>query len=960
MIFHQKWRQKKSKWCQNESSEVLYYPAQKFEEFKEKNRSLLTEKSNEILARLRFNPYRSLVAICAETLDSKLLAYNFSEALLEEFRSYAINNGLDLNPNFRIPIIIYVPTKYQVNQEFHFYTEEMRQQDLSDANKIHTDPDLKSKTFFGLETVHGVESSCNYDYLLGLKDLSESHFYVPYSSSLVVHMFEDGYIKRALRLLGPLKVGDYNNLCYRIIKNLFQDRRLDVEETIFRLIVAEEFDIADFILHKYKLNKFELKEYHTTLFQFLLKNGNPRHFKYMGLEEMLIKAVDAEAWVPIKLCIKEFPQESGPSLGYLLFKACQQRRSVEVNFLLSRGADKTFKVDGQTPIACSTALQDWITLSIFTRYPTDFDDHAHYGLALLEALQQRHRGLAKLLLMAGAKTTWRATLENYELESAFFYALLDNCEELLPLLFKHENLSYPPEESTWARLRLIKDLAHTKKESGAEKLLSTNNPELFSYETSLSELDRCVLVLEALAVGDVSFVLQRIAIYLCPENRQSTQNNNNNLALSIPENQDTLNAAQLSRGLTILDRNFAIAINKFHSRLHKRIIENITLLTLTIGDITIFQTTVTMFAHLIGHAIEITDKKKFSPSVLKSTVDRNSLLVIKLINGCFEKPNSGFDVELIIFNTLLLNISEHNSLFAQKMIDTCFNNPNSQDRWEALVIKALDDPAVYNTSCLLNLHLMRYCKEENLLRLLNFIFKEGYNKKLDEVITIIVSEITKKEKFQIKYKTAFSNLWFYHPYYSNKLIRVLLSQLGANYVFHLTLLILKDILDYSFLDLKQHLITSIGKMRYCDMMLEFRGTGRDSDDDNLLWLCEQMDGRPKTVKEKTNPYQDIMIILDRYTRDDVDPLPDETIRTFDSILKIFNQIIDNSKNPRLFSEYSLDAGFNRKVFEYLSCVRDIIQAYELSASQKTNPIPNQAKPPRYTLPTEFEFPHHGI
>ncbi len=918
------------------SPETLYYPAQKFEEFKEHNRILRMspDNTNEILARLRFNPHRSIVAICAETLEARLLAYKFADNLLEEFRRYAKQNGLNLNPNYRIPIIIYLPKKgISANPEFLFYTTDMRKRDTFEADEIYRDTDRRLQKFFGNETVHGVESSCNYDLLLGLKNLSDEHFNISGSSSVVLHMFEDGYIKRAIRLLGPFQAGNENNRCYRVINKLLENRHLDIAETTF-LIVAEEFDIAAFVLQKTKLNKLDLKlGYNTLLIDHLIKRGNPRHFKFMGLEDMLKKAVDAEAWLPIKLCIKEFPQETRPLLGYLLFKACQQKRAVEVNFLLYRNADKTFTVNGQTPIVCSTELQDWSTLAIFARYSTDVEDHAHYGLALLEALRHRHRGLAKLLLIAGAKTTWRKSKEGYELESALFFALLDECDELSETVYNHEYLSKPCDKSTFSQLCLIRDLAQFKKQADTEKLLRKKHPDLFSSNPYYNEFERCVLVFEALAVGDIAFALRRMALYLCSKS----------------SNQNTVTSEQFYECIQILNRNFASAIEVINKRLHKKIVENITLLTLRFQNLTLVHTIVTLFSQLIDLKNPEIDKNAYYSGTFDVLHDDHSFLN-RLMSGSFDKPTSEFDIEMIIFNTLILNIDQNNFTFVQKVVSSCFTNPTSHERWQALILKALDEPTQHNISDIYKLHGLLYCTQTEPFRCLHFIFKNGYNQNLDSTITAFLDEIIQRDNYQFNFQAVLLNLWFYHPYYSNSLVTMLLSRLGANYVFHLTLLILKDILDYNVLALKQHqTIISIGKMRYWNLMLNFRGNGCDGDDYD--WLCEKMDGRPRTIKEKINSYQDIMNILNQYTRNDMDPLLDETIRTFDSVLKIFNQIIANSKSPRLFSEHSSNADFNRKVFEYLSCVRDIIQAYELSASQKTDPMPNQANPPRYTLPT---------
>lgn len=732
-----------STWCKNDNStETIYYPAQQFEEFKGHNYSLRnrTEGINEVLARLRFNPHRSIVAICAKTLDARLLAYKFAEDLLEEFRRHAVQFKLNLNPNYRIPIIIYTPKTSKRNQsllplpidtsldewikinwvdtkiedeslEFQFYTSEMRQKDITEANRLHSDKNRRLNRFYETETVHGPESNCNYDLLLGLSELSDEHFNACGPFSLVRDMFEDGYIKRAIRLLGPFQEGDPRNRCYRAINALFHYEHFDMRTAISRLILSEEFEIAEYLLKKIRINKFELRIKHEHLLvDILIKRGNPRHFAFMGLEEMLIRAVVAEEWIPIKLCIKEFPLETKPLLGLLLFRACEQQRPVEVNFLLARDADKTYTFEDKTPIVCSAVLQDWTTVAIFTRYHTDEQDNAHYGFAVLEALKNRHRGLAKSLLLAGAKTTWRQGKKGCEIDSALFFALLDDADdadELLKLLYPHEYSSKP-------------------------------------IDTSLS----------------------------------------------------------------------------------------------------------------------------------------------------------------------------------------------SQERWEALLLRALANPNQHNLSYLHKLHGLLHPTQTESFRCLHFIFKDGYNQTLDNTIIAFIDEIIQRDNYQVNYQSVLLNLWIYHPYYSDALINALLNRLKPTYIRHLTLLCLKDILNYTILNSTEPmLLLSLGKMTHSKLIPKPIGRYVKKLDDNF-----------QDNYKTNNPHEKIMEILDNYTRNNINPSAKEIALTLDSVLDHFNKIIDRAGKPEFFRGYTQDAFFSKKMFEYLTCVKNM-----------TDPQLNLQLTSRYTPPDEFDM-----
>ncbi len=143
------------------ASPKVFYPRGKFGLFVEQNSQLRNKEggTNEILARLRFNPYRTIVVICSDTLESRLLAYHFAQELLQEFREYAQRNHLKVNPNFKIPIIFYLPVNFfGWRPKLSFYTPKMRLSDCAQCSKI--DKSIDSR--------HQKITAKDYEFLLGL------------------------------------------------------------------------------------------------------------------------------------------------------------------------------------------------------------------------------------------------------------------------------------------------------------------------------------------------------------------------------------------------------------------------------------------------------------------------------------------------------------------------------------------------------------------------------------------------------------------------------------------------------------------------------------------------------------------------------------------------------------------------------------------------------------------------
>ncbi len=195
----------KKNWC---------YSVDEFTKFKSHNLKERpgNHKTNECLGRIRFNIYRSVVSICSDTLESRLLAYDFAEELLEYYSEYAKKNGFDFNKNFRIPIIFYIRKKLtgflsrffdeditvgSVEHELKFYTEKMLLEDRKKASEIYNDRALKRAHF----------QANNYEFLLGLPIITAAMLLEEDDNGLplVFAMIKKGYVRMVMRLLRKSK-----------------------------------------------------------------------------------------------------------------------------------------------------------------------------------------------------------------------------------------------------------------------------------------------------------------------------------------------------------------------------------------------------------------------------------------------------------------------------------------------------------------------------------------------------------------------------------------------------------------------------------------------------------------------------------------------------------------------------------------------------------------------------------
>jgi hypothetical protein len=407
-----------------------------------------SSSTNEVLARLRFNPYRSVVSICADTLAARLLAYDFAQELLEHYTRYAESKGVKVNKNFKIPIIFYVPkeleksrftkknignTQGEAQHELRFYTQAMRKRDQAVAQAIYTDAARRNE-------------SCkdnNYEFLLGLPEITAEILLGNCNGlPLAYVMMRNGFTRMLLRLM---RQGDDGKQSLRdeVFDSLIKSRTYFKigDPIIASLIFSEAFDLADKLIlathsEKEKLDYRSANVMYTPLCDILARSGNPRQLNYMGLEIMLLKAAKCKAWGSVKLCLKEFPHIDKTVIEKLSGLAKAANQLSEALFLMSM-SEESSKV-GVELIGEAWRKNDWRLVSTMAQNPRMAVDKSTYGYILMKAMIAKQEEAARHLLEAGADPLWRLIIAEHDFESPLYYALRHGFRALIPGLVKHE------------------------------------------------------------------------------------------------------------------------------------------------------------------------------------------------------------------------------------------------------------------------------------------------------------------------------------------------------------------------------------------------------------------------------------------------------------------------------------------------------------------------------------------
>lgn len=362
-----------------DASSVAFFPRSKFRLFVKKNTEILSATAkkwtNEVLARLRFNPYRTLMVVCSDTLEARMLAYHSAQEMLQAFKEYAYRNHLKINPNYRIPIIFYLPANsFGYRPGLTFYSEDMRVRDCAECVRIYQNRKEGDLRLFNND----------YEFLLGLPKIPEELFLrqTKKGNLFALEMLMRGYARMLFRLLRSVNNPSDNTVVEEIFEGLLGRGLIKENDFIIGdLVMIEEFDLAEKIIERTSSDKLKLyfREYNEAqnvfdaypLDDYLLLKGNPKQIQFMGLERMLKKAAELKKWGAIRLCVKEFPSINKILLGELLFVACQQKKYAEVAFLLQRGADTTVQVDQETALEHARSIGDETMEGLIAQYSAE-------------------------------------------------------------------------------------------------------------------------------------------------------------------------------------------------------------------------------------------------------------------------------------------------------------------------------------------------------------------------------------------------------------------------------------------------------------------------------------------------------------------------------------------------------------------------------------------------------------
>ncbi|MBX9587271.1 MAG: ankyrin repeat domain-containing protein [Gammaproteobacteria bacterium] len=389
-------------------NDIIYSP-NNIEEFKKQNLKRREKQggTNEVLARLRYNPFRTVVCICADTLEARLLAYDFSEELFLEFSCYAKANNIKLNPRFKIPIVFYLPyggdlTGKVKQHRVLFYNESMRLSDLAQSKSLYDNAEIRREKF----------SRSDYEILLGQTTITLEMLMQPGSvnnSSIAIDMVDRGYVRMLMRLLRS------NNLREALFDELLNQKLIKQNDSIIsHFIEVEAFDIADKLLRETNSNIDQLFFRERTLIEYILSYGTPRQVDYLcngsqerpvnRAEEILRKMAESGCWHTIRLYLKEYPVQDKKVLGSFLSEHSWRKILCDSKFIIQRGADLTVVNRlNQTPIVFAASNNDWELVSLICAHYTDFDGAAQFGVALVLALCKKKMNLVDKLLSAGAK-----------------------------------------------------------------------------------------------------------------------------------------------------------------------------------------------------------------------------------------------------------------------------------------------------------------------------------------------------------------------------------------------------------------------------------------------------------------------------------------------------------------------------------------------------------------------------
>jgi hypothetical protein len=737
-------------------------------------------------------------------------------------------------------------------------------------------------------------------------------------------MLKNGYARIALRLLGPFRPNDANNLCNIVVKKLLDDNLFHRNSPLIaELIYAEAFDLADEIIRDTKSEKDNLYFRGKLLVDHLIDRGNPRQLNYMGLDNLLKKAAAIKNWFTVRLCIKEYPTLRRSILGELLFEACQQRQHPEADFLLRMGADTSTVVNGKTPIVCATELEDWLMVALFSQYPTDAKDTAHYGYALLGALRHEQRGLAKLLLQAGAKPTWRSLKQERELESTVFYALMHDYEELLPPLIEHEKSSERTSPFFYNRLLLTRDLAQIKGDHVTASLIEDFIGTATKPHFENVEKKWCYLALEAMLIGNAWIGLQRLEKYWRLKNRVARRENKKISGSDFYDHYFRLSfsGAFIENALRIIRDNFSVVIESFPYPANRKVLDTLITLVIAFEDRVLFQRICPF-----GYLSISTDDHLANPSY----------------------P----------FSSILANLQDDNIAFIRELTNVILQNHAGHyvKQWEQTFEEALE----VSLSTGLNekaFALMKFratsnfsCDEAS--QCIQKIFRKDYDELNDDLLLKLCLEIKKKVNYQVTHLDALSQLWSYHPVFSERLLKEFIGLFGSTTIRHLALNALFRCIEHPIIRNNPINLTIVKPM----LMKKHK-----SREDRVRQM-PMIHSRSSIKINRLESYPVIRCLEDYFSTAESALSAEITLKVYNTIVREFqcfirvSQDLKASKNISFFAANESLQSYTVEMCEYLQSVDQHIAEYAREQSSAVASADGQLfdESPRCHSPSDFE------
>ncbi len=528
---------------------TLLYSPEEVEQFKNAKIKIqyLADRTNEVLARQRFNPFRSMICICADNLEARLLAFDFSEEILEHYTEFAKSKGCQLNPKFKIPIVFYVKNTTWVYtnrvanvftenplHNIFIYTRPMRKNDLMQANEISNNEQLKNEKV----------AAKNFEFLLGLQNITTEILLEPIVCDipLVMEIMRTNHIRMLLRLLRPTRRNTMGSsqgsqtLLDILFDSLISKRYFKKNDTIIsHLIAAEAFGLAMKVIDATdsKIEELEIvdesygKKQTCKLTLYIIRKGNPRHIEYIGLDETLKKAAQYGYWVTIRLCLKEFPNISQETVHSLFSIACDQTRDSnndpDIVFLLRR--KNISSKHAKEVLQKALANKRWDILELLITYYHKIEIF-ELSIVLIEALRHKQHKLTILILSKSIDPAWRFFYDQkYYLTSGLFFGIQHDFNDLLPQLWEFERKHL--DGYTETRFWLAVDLARMRKNNQALTALSAADSTPSLIEPNNTKLSVCYFIFEALFANQPTIAEYRLNHYghqyqLLPANHRNT------------------------------------------------------------------------------------------------------------------------------------------------------------------------------------------------------------------------------------------------------------------------------------------------------------------------------------------------------------------------------------------------------------------------------------------------------